>query len=219
MLSTGRLSRAGLALLFTSVIVNPASVASAAACDMDVTDNTFRRGLDINDMSDEVRANIRTVEQYHFTADVAALRKGITTELPGDIEYTLRYIPNHYAALMSYAKWELEHPGAAASQPRSIDCYFQRAVGFQPSDTRLHALYGVVLHRARRYSEARKEYQAAEEMGLESAELFYNRGLLELDTGNVDVARAYAEKAYALGYPLPGLRTRLKRAGAAAQQP
>jgi hypothetical protein len=35
-----------------------------------------------------------------------------------------------------------------------------------------------------------------------------------LDFGEPDRALEHAHRAYALGYPLPGLRNRLKRAGA-----
>ena len=46
----------------------------------------------------------------------------------------------------------------------------------------------------------------------ESAELNYFLGLTYFDLKNLDLAREYADKAYALGYPLPGLRNRLARA-------
>jgi hypothetical protein len=39
--------------------------------------------------------------------------------------------------------------------------------------------------------------------------LFYNRGLLELEMGNVGTARRYADRAYELGYPLSGLKNLL----------
>jgi tetratricopeptide (TPR) repeat protein len=45
----------------------------------------------------------------------------------------------------------------------------------------------------------------------ESAELNYFLGLTYFDLKNIDLARQYADKAYALGYPLPGLRNRLAR--------
>ena len=45
----------------------------------------------------------------------------------------------------------------------------------------------------------------------QSAELCYFLGLTYIDLGQVDLAKEYADKAYALGYPLPGLRNRLAR--------
>ena len=82
---------------------------------------------------------------------------------------------------------------------------------FTPDDPILNRLFATYLHRAGRFSEALAEYQAAEKKGDASAELFYNRGLLQLDMGNVPAARADAERAYALGYPLPGLKNKLQK--------
>jgi len=47
----------------------------------------------------------------------------------------------------------------------------------------------------------------------QSAELNYNLGLILLEMGDVDEAEKYADEAYALGYPLPGLRTKLAKLG------
>ena len=44
-----------------------------------------------------------------------------------------------------------------------------------------------------------------------SAEINYNLGLVSLELGNIDDARLYADNAYRLGYPLPGLRAKLDR--------
>lgn len=181
------------------------------SCDQTTRDNTFQEGVDYNDGSRQARERVAIVEKMHFTPDVAALRRGSSASIQEDLDYTLRHIPNHYPALAAYARWESENPRIAVTRPRSADCYFQRAISFRPGDARLRALYGVVLHRVRRHEDALKQYQAAEGMGLGSADLFYNRGLLEFDLGNYAAAEDYAERAYALGYPLPGLRSRLER--------
>lgn len=47
----------------------------------------------------------------------------------------------------------------------------------------------------------------------ESAEINYNLGLVSLELGQLDDAVRYAESAYELGYPLPGLRTKLAKLG------
>lgn len=47
----------------------------------------------------------------------------------------------------------------------------------------------------------------------ESAEINYNLGLICLELGEVDDAVRYAEKAYKLGFPLPGLRSKLRKLG------
>jgi TPR repeat protein len=50
-------------------------------------------------------------------------------------------------------------------------------------------------------------------LGLNSPELYYNLGLLYLDMKDLRQAKEYADKAYGEGYPLPGLKNRLERAG------
>jgi Flp pilus assembly protein TadD len=46
-----------------------------------------------------------------------------------------------------------------------------------------------------------------------SAEIQYNLGLVLLELGDISEAQVRARKAYELGYPLPGLRNKLKRMG------
>jgi tetratricopeptide (TPR) repeat protein len=172
--------------------------------------NNFGRPIDVNDPVDQDKVHI--VVKYHFTPEVAALVRGSTAKLPGDIHYTLRHIPNHYGALESMARFQLQDP-RLSDRYFTVDCYFERAFAFRPKDSRLYLLYGTYLHRVRRYGEALRAYEHAEELGLESPELYYNRGLLEFERENLDKAAAYAAKAYAGGYPLPALRNKLDKAG------
>lgn len=46
-----------------------------------------------------------------------------------------------------------------------------------------------------------------------SAEINYNLGLVSLELGDMEDAEKYAKLAYKLGYPLPGLRRKLEKAG------
>jgi Tfp pilus assembly protein PilF len=181
-----------------------------ALCGGPLDANNYGRPIDVNDASERKRIDL--VVKYHFTPEVAALIKGETTKLPGDIHYTLRHIPNHYGALESMARFQLQKP-VESSDYFTMDCYFERAFAFRPKDPRLFQLYGTYLHRAKRLDQARAAYRHAEELGLESPELYYNRGLLEFQSDNLQEAAAYAAKAYAGGYPLPGLRDKLVKAG------
>ena len=52
-----------------------------------------------------------------------------------------------------------------------------------------------------------------------SAEIQYNLGLVLLELGDVEEAQVAARKAYELGYPLPGLRNKLKRMGHSIDSP
>jgi Tfp pilus assembly protein PilF len=181
-----------------------------ALCGGPLDANNFHRPIDVNDPADQRKVEL--VEKHHFTPEVAALIRGSTTKLPGDIHYTLRHVPNHYGALESMARFQLQQP-VESDRYFTVDCYFERALAFRPKDARLYMLYGTYLHRARRLDQAQVLYTRAEELGLTSPELYYNRGLLEFERNNLDAAATYASKAYAGGYPLPALRNKLAKAG------
>jgi tetratricopeptide (TPR) repeat protein len=168
---------------------------------------------DINETSDQVLRG--TVERNHFTKPVETLQRGTTAPLPRDIAFVLRYFPNHYRALNAMGRWQLQNKldiGDSESPVWTADCYFRRAIDYRPDDWKIHFIYGIYLHGAKRLNEASHEYTAAEENGAEGAEFFYNRGLLAVDLGNIEQASKDAEKAYAMGVPLPGLRDKIARA-------
>ena len=204
--SPARHAAARLVLLSALACSTPAY----ALCGGPLDANNFRRPIDFNDPAEQSKVDI--VVKHHFTPEVAALMRGSTSELPGDIHYTLRHIPNHYAALESMARYQLQKPGES-DRYFTVDCYFERAFAFRPKDAQLYMLYGMYLHRAKRYDQAASLYTHAEELGLDSPELYYNRGLLEFQRDNLDEAASYAAKAYAGGYPLPALRNKLVKAG------
>lgn len=176
------------------------------------SDNTQVTYHDINDPASAVVRG--TVESNHFIPSVENLTKGQTAPLPRDIAFVLNAFPNHYRALASMARWQLANklPSDPESRVWTADCYFSRAMTFRPKDSLVRLLYGVYLHRAKRWAEADTQYATAEQLGNTSADLYYNWGLLEVDRNNLEKAKEYANKAYALGYPLPGLKHRLKRA-------
>ena len=181
-----------------------------ALCGGPLDANNFRRPIDVNDPADKGKVDI--VVKHHFTPEVAALIRGSTAKLPGDIHYTLRHIPNHYGALESMARYQLQNPGES-DRYFTVDCYFERAFAFRDKDSRLFMLYGTYLHRSRRLDQALSAYSHAEQLGMTSPELYYNRGLLEFERDNYETAATYASKAYAGGYPLPALRNKLAKAG------
>jgi tetratricopeptide (TPR) repeat protein len=186
--------------------------AAFALCGGPLNFNKFDRPMDYN--SPEDRKMLPTVERAHFTQEVEALIRGINGELPGDIDYTLYQFPNHYRALNAMARWQLKNPRPASATYLTIDCYFERAVSFRPQDATLYFLYAIYLHSAKRLDDAQKAYEKAEELGGGvSPEFHYNYGLLLADQKKWDLAKERADKAYGMGYPLPGLRNKLKRAG------
>lgn len=157
---------------------------------------------------------LAAVEAFHFGPQVEALQRGMSGALAADISYTLEHFPNHPRALAAMARLALRErrprvPGAAFS----VECYFQRALAYQAADGATRALFGAYLLSLRRDGEAAKQLQMALEAQRGNAAAWYNLGLAQVRLKDWPAALAAAHKAYALGFPLPGLRQQLKAAG------
>jgi tetratricopeptide (TPR) repeat protein len=155
------------------------------------------------------------VEGAHFRPSLEHRFEPIRTRPPAsDIDYTLRAFPNHPRALMAMMKLaerdKTERPNGA-NWP--VECYFDRAIRFRADDAGVRLVYGIYLTKKRRPKEAIAQLEIAEKLAGEDANIYYNLGLAYFDTGNMDKALASAHAAYALGFPLPGLKNKLERAG------
>ena len=171
------------------------------------------------------RPKVGIVEAYHFTSEVEQLIRGKSGvgSLEGDIDYTLRAIPNHHRALWAVArhylrkkktvpKYDLETDERTKQGLPPPECYFQRAKAFAPDDGLVRMVFGTYLHRTGALDRALAEYLEAEALLPEHAELAYNIGLLYLAKSEIAKAEEYAAKAESLGYPLKGLRRKINRA-------
>lgn len=159
------------------------------------------------------RQDIEIVERYHFTPQVEALTGGESGSLGGDLDYTLRAFPNHPRALLSLIRLgERNRSPRVAGAKYPIECYFDRAIRFQPEDAQVRVLYAHYLTRHKRLEEARRQLIAAERGDPTDPQILYNLGLGYADLNDYDRALEYAHKAYASGISFPGLRERLVRA-------
>ncbi|TXL65961.1 tetratricopeptide repeat protein [Zeimonas arvi] len=155
----------------------------------------------------------RLVERHHFTPKVESLRAGETGSVGGDLDYTLRAFPNHPRALLAMVRLgERERTSQVRGANYPVECYFDRAIRFQPDDPQVRVLYAYYLTRNKRPGEARRQLEAAESTSPTDPQVIYNLGLAYLDLNEYDRALAYAHKAYDAGITFPGLRERLKRA-------
>ena len=152
------------------------------------------------------------VENVHFTSNVESLKSGQTSgaDPMGDIAYTLNAFPNHHRALWSVSR--LQFKQGKPTKP-SAECLLERAIRFSPQDVAVRVIYGAHLHKAGKLNEALQQYLAAEKINPKWAELHNNIGLLYFDLKQYAQAKQHAQLAYQLGYPLPGLRNKLKRVG------
>lgn len=161
------------------------------------------------------KKQLQTVESFHFTPDVESLRKGATAVYVGaDIHYVLTVIPNHHRALMAMLNLGVKTKSArppGAGFP--IYCYFERAMRFQPDDATVRMLYGIYLLKSGDAKGGVREMEVAKEARPDDANLLYNLGLAYFDLADYPRSLDYAKQAYAQGFPLPGLRNKLKAAG------
>lgn len=155
-------------------------------------------------------SKLRVVEAFHFTDEIKAGIGGVGD----DLDYTLRAFPNHLPALAVMAKVgrvkkKYKVPGAQYA----IECYFERAIRFAPDDGGARAAYGGYLYGLGRIDEALARYDEAVQMSPNDAAVNYNAGLMHFKKKNYETANRLAQKAYSLGFPLPGLKNMLVSSG------
>jgi tetratricopeptide (TPR) repeat protein len=179
------------------------------ACNLDL-DNGGNGPYDYRTRQDKVRF----VESYHFTRKVESLAGGQSGAIGGDISFILRYFPNHPRALFAASKLARREKTPRPSGLRyTPDCWFQRAIAFRPEDAQVRLVYGIELLKDGKRKAAIEQLGVAEELAGSNANVHYNLGLAYFDLGDYDKSLAYAHTAYKMGFPLPGLRDKLKKAG------
>ena len=159
--------------------------------------------------------HLGAVERRHFTEKVRTMnRRGETGSLISDLSYTLNWFPNHHGALDVLSRLAVrERSPNPMGADVHIDCRFSWARQVNPSDEMVPMIQGLYLHRLGRSSEARKLLESAVEMAPTNANVRYNLGLILVDLRDFDAAKKHGRVAYSLGFPLPGLKNRLAKAG------
>ena len=159
--------------------------------------------------------NRLAVELWHFTAPVAALQRGETSNNIGsDLEYTLKVMPNHHPALSTLVRLaRRDKTNKPAGMGWSVECFFDRALRIAPDDARTWAVYADYLIQLRRTDEALWAMNHAAQLSPDEGLLAYNLGLVALDLKDSERAMQFARKAYSSGIDLPGLRSRLQSEG------
>lgn len=156
----------------------------------------------------------KIIEDYHFTPQVESLSGGESSAyIGGDIDYLLRAYPNHARGLLALTRLAAKEGERPKGSRFTVECWFDRATRFAPDDGAVHMLYGIYLLKKGRKDDAIKSLELARDLGsAEDANLNYNLGLAYLEVGQFEKSLAHAHRAYALGFPLPGLKNRLQRA-------
>ncbi|HEY1147800.1 MAG TPA: tetratricopeptide repeat protein [Pseudoduganella sp.] len=172
----------------------------------------------------DVRDNepiLQVVEGAHFTEEVEAGGRGSSGGLAGaDIHYTLATFPNHRRALEAVIRMAPRYKGAPVpGMQYPSECYLERAVRFRPDDGIVWGLYGRYLYVMGKESQAMPMFERALALEPDDPAINYNVGLLYAKRKQYDKALPYAQKAYAAGFPLPGLKNMLVSARAWVEPP
>ena len=199
-----------LRLMFLIAIVPRTAVGNELDCG-----NPFVNHFGPFDYRTASEATKHLVESFHFNPETEQLKMGFGTGYPaGDIAYTLHVFPNHPRALMAMARLALRdktpHPKYAAF---SVECYFDRAIRFRPDDYNVYLVYGIYLMDAGKTQDAVQQLERAAELSKDNANVHYNLGLAYFTLKDYEKSLNHAQRAYALGFPLPGLRNKLEKAG------
>lgn len=150
------------------------------------------------------------VEHAHFVPDVENGIKGATSSVGGDLDYTLRAIPNHHRALAAMARQAVRTKSMQLDRANyPVECYFDRAMRFTPNDGAVQAEYANYLYALGKTERAFELYRAAVRLTPENPTINYNVALAYFSHKDYDNALKYAQQAYAAGYPLPGLKKKL----------
>jgi tetratricopeptide (TPR) repeat protein len=149
------------------------------------------------------------VEQYHMGPGQQALHSRKYAKAFSEFTFILNIFPNHPRALNGMLQ--------VCEQWKSPQCrseeFLAQALAINPNASGTYVLQGIYLHRTRQYPKAIESYKRALEIDGDSAYTHYNIGLTYLETKEYALANEHAQRAYALGVSLPGLRKGLERVG------
>jgi len=161
------------------------------------------------------------VEMRHFTPDMEFLKGGKAggispiLEIPGNLDYTLRALPNHHRALLTAIRFQLKVYNNIIKErlKTPVECYMLRALNFSPNDSVVFFLYGYYLHKVGHLDKAQEMFENSLEISPNSIKVQYAYALLLIDLKQYDKALYYAKKVYKQGNFHPGLRKKLEKLG------
>ena len=151
----------------------------------------------------------------HFQPYVESLIRGNTASRPGgDIDYTLRAIPNHPNALLSMIRLgDKEKTQQPSGSRYTVECWLDRAMRFRPDDQVVRMIFVTFLTQNNRKADAMQQLEIVLGNAKDNAFTHNNIGLLYFDLGEYQKALAQAQKSIELGLNWPALSDKLKAAG------
>ncbi len=176
---------------------------------------------DYYDTSSWTHEYLRSVNSNHLVPAQNQVTNGYTGgkhyNIWGEIDFILRWFPNHPQGLQFMARWLPEYPHPP---DKNVEYYFRKAIEYKPSpkprpvDATAPMLYAIYLHKKKNYAKAQEQYESALSITPNNSEIHYNLGLLLIERNDYPAALKHAHIAYSMGFPLPGLKNKLKKLGA-----
>lgn len=158
------------------------------------------------------------VEGAHFTPRVENLigaQSGGQNGPPGaDLDYTLRAFPNNHRALVAVMRYGEKMKSQKPPGLRwDVECYFERALRFQPNDNLARMIFVRFLTKSNRRPEAIRHLDLVVKTAKDNAFTYHNAGLLYFDLQEYQEALKQEHKAIKLGLERPDLRAKLEALG------
>lgn len=151
------------------------------------------------------------VENAHFTPGVETLQVRKTGMFGHDIGYTLRAFPNHPRALVAMQHLvEKEKRNPADGAPYTVECFYERALRFQPNDYVVRLLFANFLVGRGETAEVARHLAYVSDTQADNPFAAYNIGLIYFDMKNYDQALVHAHKAMKMGLMRGDLKARLE---------
>jgi tetratricopeptide (TPR) repeat protein len=132
---------------------------------------------------------------------------------PKNVTKPLRISPNHHQALyamMNYYKGP-RRDKHDEGKGYSMECYFKRANFHSPKDATVYMLHGMYYHWKSDWTNSEKQYLQASKLQPGDIQINYNLGLMYFEKGDYESAAKQARIAYDGGFPMEGLRRKLKK--------
>lgn len=174
--------------------------------------NREPRDYRLRNSSEQMRWAFDDNWRAHTARGFAKMQAGEYSErTKADFNWTLLRWPNHIDALKGIVQYDLAGGRIYSMMP--THCYFRNARRFAPDDVSVILVEGYWRWKKKDFDRAVEAYEDVLTIDPDSVDAHYNLGLVYFDLGNFPKAREHASLAYSGGYPLPGLREKLKKAG------
>lgn len=161
-------------------------------------------------LNQHIALELQTVERLHLHPGAEHVRNRRYQAAWADFDFVLRHFPNHPRGLVMMGDLCLQwkSPRCDASK------YFDDATAVNPNAPGTLVARGIYLHKRNHVKDAVESYKAALKLDEDSLNAHYNLALAYIALKDYPRANEHAQRAYALGATPPGLRDKLKAAGA-----